>query len=171
MYCYIDYLETESNSLRFGVLLVDKKLKPVEFRITSKIVLEDIQKILYGETIKETLFVEKVGIDLLNSIESSYNYIFCKERTLLLLGNFFPKPIFYLEKFDEFKPRDRYSVKLVSSTGKFDSISLKYLPKDEENISPITKELLEIFKYADIMEPFKRIEKAINYIDKSKLYD
>ncbi|ACN98912.1 hypothetical protein [Sulfurihydrogenibium azorense] len=171
MYCYIDYVENENNELRFGVLVVDKKLKPVEFRITSKIILEDIQKILYGETLKETLFIEKIGNEILNSVESNYDYIFCKDKSFLLLRNSTSKPIFLLEKFDEFKPRDRYSVKLVSPLGKFDNISLKYLSNDEKYISSITKELLEIFKYADIMEPFKRIEKAINYIDKSGLYD
>jgi hypothetical protein len=171
MYCYIDFIEGENGYLRFGTLIVDKKLKPVEFRITSNLSLDELQKILYGEVLKETLFIEKVGIDLLNSLESDYKYIFCKEKILLNLRNNFPKPVFYLEKFDEFKPRDRYSLKLVSSTGKFESILIKFVALDEKEISQLNKELLEIFKYVDIMEPFRRIEKAIDYINKTGLYD
>jgi hypothetical protein len=171
MFCYIDFYEKENENIRFGVLIVDKKLKPIEFRITSKIALNELQKIIYGETLKEALFIEKVGADLLNSIESDYKYIFCKEKILLNLRNKFSKPIFFLEKFDEFKPKDRYSLKVTSSTNKFDPILLHFSAVDEKEVSTLSRELSEIFKYSDIMEPFRRIEKALDYIDRTGLYD
>uniref|UniRef100_UPI0026074990 hypothetical protein n=1 Tax=Sulfurihydrogenibium sp. TaxID=2053621 RepID=UPI0026074990 len=164
-------VEREDNYLRFGTLIVDKKLKPIEFRVTSKFCVGELQKIIYGETLKEALFIEKVGIHLLNSMESEYDYIFCKEKILLNLRNNFPKPVFLLEKFDEWKPKEKYSFKLISSSGKFEPVLVKYAAVDEKNISQLNKELVEIFKYSDIMEPFKRIEKAIDYIDKMGLYD
>jgi hypothetical protein len=57
-FCYLN-LKNENNYLRAGALVVDEKTKPVEFRITSKVEVNDLQKILYGETFKEGVIIDK----------------------------------------------------------------------------------------------------------------
>jgi hypothetical protein len=42
-FCYLN-LKNENNYLRAGALVVDEKTKPVEFRITSRVEVNDLQK-------------------------------------------------------------------------------------------------------------------------------
>lgn len=163
-YCYLHY-KVFPEFVRAALLVTDIKTKPLEFRITSKINLDQLQKILYGETLKNALFVEKIGKELLESAQTHFDTVLVKERDLLNLREFVKRPVFLAEKFDEFRGIDRFSVKLQSQNPKFLPVLLKFSSQDEEQAKKILKSLQETFKYHNILEPFERIERAIEFLN------
>ena len=169
-FCYLN-LKNENNYLRAGALVVDEKTKPVEFRITSKVEVNDLQKILYGETFKEGVIIDKVLLELLNSLESDFTAIFILDKNLLSIRKDLKKPVFLFEKHDEFRPKEKYAIKIQNLTGKFPALNLKLFPEDENIANQIGRVLNDIYKNIDILEPFSRIIKAIEYIESEGLND
>ncbi len=157
--------------LMAGILVVDEKTKPLEFRITSKLSIDELQKIIYGETFKEIVFVEKLALELINSTDVNIDFILLNEKKLLTLRKKLNYPVFYLEKFDEFKPRSKYSVNIQSLSGKYDTLNLIFSPEDEQKINQIAKILTEMYKNLNIIEPFSRIVKAIDYLESQGIND
>jgi hypothetical protein len=142
---YLYYLNDEEN-YRGGVLLTDEKTKPLEFRITSKVKLEELQKILYGSSLKEVLFKEKFGIELLSIREK------------------ISAPIIYIRKFDPFMPKDRLSHKVINIQEKFEPLIFTISKEDEDKLISVSKKLNDIYRNFNILEPFSRVEKAMEYL-------
>lgn len=163
-YCYLHY-RLFPEFVRAAILVTDIKTKPVEFRITSKVDLDQLQKIVYGETLKNALLVEKIGKELLESVQTGFDAVLVREKELLNLREFSKKPVLLVEKFDEFRGLDRFSFKLQSQNPKFSSVVVKFLPNDEEAAKRIFKGLQETFRQHNILEPFDRIERAIEFMN------
>lgn len=163
-YCYLHF-KVFPEFIRAALLITDERTKPLEFRITSKIMIDDHQKIIYGESLKESLFVEKIGKDLIDSVQIDFGVCFVKEKDLLSLRDKIDKPLFLLQRYDEFKARDKFSIKLQSTNTKFEPIMIRFLAKDEGDMGRFMKVFQESFKYSNIMEPFERIERAIEFLN------
>ncbi|MCX7760670.1 MAG: hypothetical protein N2Z81_05730 [Hydrogenothermaceae bacterium] len=163
-YCYLHF-KVFPEFIRAALLVTDERTKTLEFRITSKIILDDLQKIIYGESLKDFLFVEKIGKELIDSAQVDFGTCFVKEKDLLNLRDKIDKPVFLLQKYDEFKARDKFSIKLQSANTKFEPIMIRFLAKDEDDMGKFIKIFQESFKYSNIMEPFERIERAIEFLN------
>lgn len=159
------------NSFRAGILIVDEKTKPLEFRITSKLSVDELQKIIYGETLKDFVLIEKMVLELINSTDINIDFVLVNDKKLISIRKSVNFPVFYIEKFDEFKPRGKYSVNIQSLSGKFKSLSLTFNPEDEQKINQVNKILNEMYKNINIIEPFNRIIKAIDYLESQGLDD
>ncbi len=160
---YLYYLNKDDN-YRGGVLLTDEKTKPVEFRITSKVKLEELQKILYGSSLKEVLFKEKFGIELLSALSENYDIVLTQDKEILSIRQYIDAPVIFIRKFDPFMPKDRLSHKVVNIHEKFEPLIFTISKEDENKLISISKKLNEIYKNFDLLEPFKRVEKAMEYL-------
>ncbi len=160
---YLYYTE-ENADFRGGVLLTDEKTKPIEFRITTEVSLDELQKIIYGDSLKEVLFKEKFGIDLLNALKEKYDIVLTKDKDLLTIRKSIDAPVIFVRKFDPFMAKDKYSHKIINIYNKFDPLMITISKEDEKKLISISKALNEIYKNFNIMEPFQRIENAIQYI-------
>lgn len=163
-YCYLHY-RIFPEFVRAALLVTDIKTKPIEFRITSKINLDQLQKIIYGETLKNALLVEKIGKELLETSQSSFDTVIVREKEMLSLREFSKKPVILVDKFDEFRGIDRYSVKLQSQNPKFSPVLVKFSPQDEDLAKKVLKSLQETFKHHNILEPFERIDRAMDFLN------
>lgn len=163
-YCYLHY-KVFPEFVRAALLITDIRTKPVEFRITAKVYLEELQKIIYGESLKNALFVEKIGVEILGSAQSDFDVIIVKDRELFNLREHFKKPILLFDRYDEFRGVDRYSVKLQSQNPKFNPVLAKFTPQDEEASKKAIRQIQETFRYHNIVEPFERIERAIDFLN------
>ncbi|MCX7738020.1 MAG: hypothetical protein N2Z80_01185 [Hydrogenothermaceae bacterium] len=137
----------------------------MEFRITSKVKLDQLQRILYGESLRDAVFVEKVGKELVESSKVEYDVLLLKEKDIFGLRDYVKTPSFLIQKHDELRGIDKFSVKLQSQNPKFDTIILRFSPKDEVNLPKFLKIFQDTFKHYNLMEPFDRIEKAIELLN------
>jgi hypothetical protein len=163
---YVDFLET-SKGYRAGILVTDETTKPLEFRVTTNVKIDELQKILYGESLESILYKERFTVELVNSLQENFDVLLTKEKSILSLREEIGKPILYIQKHDPFKAMDRYSHKVINLADKFQPLTITITPEDSKLLIPISRKLQEIYKNFNIMEPFNRIQKAIDYLSKS----
>ncbi|WP_126992442.1 hypothetical protein [Thermosipho globiformans] len=131
-----------------GILIINDKGIPVEFKYTEPIIPTAIQKIIYGSSLEEYLSTEIIGKTLIEKIENKPEIIFVDSQELLSLEN-----VVFLA---ELKTPAEESLEINNRY--FKIIPLK------ENIKSI---LIDISEKIDITEPFSRLEKALNYVCES----
>ena len=62
---------------------------------------------------------------------------------------------------------DRNSHKIFNLADRFEPLALTVSQEDSKLVIPISRKLQEIYRNFNIMEPFDRIKKAIDYLSKS----
>lgn len=158
----IHRFEENDAAIRGAMLITDTDMKPLEFRVTAPVRPQQFQKILYGELLNEHLSVELIGIPLVNAVEQKPNIVLVRDPFFLGMNAKQEIPIILMQKEDEsllkkgasttkpLEPPDsaRPPVK-ISTSGSFES-----------QLEEIAQQLQTIFASRNLMEPFKRIEKA-----------
>ncbi|NPA54452.1 MAG: hypothetical protein GXO21_07275, partial [Aquificae bacterium] len=150
---YIDFLETEKG-YKAGVLVTDEMTKPLEFRITQDVQIDELQKILYGEALENILYKEKFAVELINALHEDFDVLLTREKFLLSLREEIGKPILYIEKHDPFKAIDKNSYKITNIADKFPPLVVTISSQDEKHLVSLAKKLQDIFKSFNILEPF-----------------
>ena len=72
--------EISSASFVGAILITDQNGFPLEYRFTEKIQIDEIKRMLYGDSLKSFLMAEIVGINLLNKLEKKPVFIIAKEE-------------------------------------------------------------------------------------------
>ncbi|RMA93211.1 hypothetical protein [Hydrogenothermus marinus] len=160
---FIDFKEL-NNTVKAGILLTDEHTKPIEFRTTTNINIDELQRILYGESLKEVLYKERFAVDLANSLKEDFDILLTKEKNILSIRKEIGKPVGYIRKFDPFKALDKHSHKIVNLAGKFEPLVLTISKEDEKNLYIFSKNLQKIYKNFNLLEPFERVKKALEYL-------
>ena len=161
---YLDFLYIDGNIQKAGILVVDKNTKPLEFRATTSLEIDELQKILYGDVLEETLIKENFAVDLIKSLKIKPDLVLVKDRELLEIRNKVNIPLGYIAKFDPFKATYRYSKQISSKTGRFDTLVLTVNKEDEKFLDEFVRKLQNIYKTFNILEPFNRVYKALEYL-------
>ncbi|ANQ54327.1 MULTISPECIES: hypothetical protein [Thermosipho] len=129
-----------------GILVVDERGIPVEFKYTEPITPTPLQKIIYGSSLEEYLSVEIIGKNLVEKLENKPELILVNDPSLTFKENI----VLLLETKSSFN---------VELNNRY----FKVTPFNET----IKDKLLQISEKIDITEPFSRLEKALNYICES----
>lgn len=152
-----------------GILVVDKKGIPIEFKYVEPIKPFKLQSLLYGNTMDKYIRVESVGIPLVDAVERKPVVLFIREEPFLEESkwNF---PIVSI---------NRYKGEVLSNIGEFKELENgEYLIKIDANLpvriridkrfrerlQELVSLLIEVGQNFDIMEPFSRLEEAIKFI-------
>ncbi len=163
---FIDFIELD-NIVRAGILLTDENTKPIEFRTTTNIEIDQLQRILYGDALKEVLYKERFAVDLVKSLKEDFDIVLSKEKNILSIRKEINKPVGYLQKYDPFKAIDKYSHRIVNLADRFEPLLFTISKEDEKSLLVFSKKLQEIYKNFSLLEPFERIKKALKYLSQS----
>lgn len=152
-----------------GVLVVDKKGIPVEFKYVEPIKPSKLQTLLYGNTMDRYIRIESVGIPLVNALEHKPIVLFVREEPFLEESKW-TFPVISISRYKsnvlpnigEYKELENseYIIQIDSGMPIRVRIEKKYL----EKLSEIVSTLVEVGQNFDIMEPFSRLEEAIRFI-------
>ncbi|WP_457639013.1 hypothetical protein [Persephonella sp.] len=165
---YINFYSMESR-FRAGVLVTDASTRPLEFRITSNLDIDKLQEILYGEALQEVLYKERFTVQLLKALQTDYDIVMTKEKSLLSIRKEIDKPVVHIQKYDPFMPLNRLSHKVVNIHDRYEPLYITVNKEDENRLVSISNFLQEIYRNFNIMEPFKRVENAIKYIMENEI--
>ena len=166
-FAYIDFVETKQGH-RAGILVTDEATKPIEFRVTTNVKIDELQKILYGESLETVLYKERFAVELVQSLQEDFDVLLTKEKDILSLREEVGKPILFVQKYDPFKAMDKYSHKVTNISDKFEPLTVTISKEDAKLLIPLARKLQELYRTYNIVEPFDRIRKAIDYLSKSK---
>ncbi|WP_456392392.1 hypothetical protein [Persephonella sp.] len=165
---YINFYSME-NVYRAGVLITDESTRPVEFRVTSNLDVDRLQEILYGEALQEVLYKERFTVQLLNALQEDYDIVLTKEKSLLSIRKEIDKPVVHIQKYDPFMPLNRLSHKVINIHDRYEPLYITVNKEDENRLVSISHQLQDMYRNFNIMEPFKRVEKALKYIMESEI--
>lgn len=175
---YIGFLALHETLAQDGflgaILVTDLHGIPQEFRCTHPVKPTAIQKPLYGDTLQPYIGVNLCGIPLTESIKNKPELLIVRDELLLSVRTETPYPVVFLrragEAIDVTTPDASANVskrvRIDCSTGKFQPIVIASHPNFNEDVAAARVTIDKIFSNFDPIEPFERIEKAIETLAK-----
>lgn len=152
-----------------GVLVVDKRGIPIEFKYVEPIKPSKLQTLLYGNTIDKYIRIESVGIPLIDALEHKPSILFVREEPFLEESKW-SFPIISISRYKgsmlpnvgEYKEleNDEYIIQIDSGM----PLRVRLEKKYKERLTEIVSFLIEVGQNFDMMEPFSRLEEAIKFI-------
>ncbi|MBI2440942.1 MAG: hypothetical protein HYV35_06170 [Lentisphaerae bacterium] len=167
---FVALCELDQDVFRGGVLVTDSRGKPIEFRCTSAIQPNNVQKTLYGSTLRTHMAVELAGRPLLSVLKEKPKVVLVKQDEFLELRPFIDLPVLLVAKQGETIAVDEENAKtskqelLPSPTGKFDPVVLTCHWEYKDDMRSILAPLSGLFTLMDITEPFSRICNALKLL-------
>jgi len=169
---FLSHLSFENNScIRGGILISDIYTKPLEFRVTAPIKPTSFQKTLYGDILNEHILIELIGIPLLNAVKGTPDFILVRDPLFLGINESLGLKVIRLFKEDEitYEKTEGNSQQLHSSSGKYEPIFFETTKNLDGELPEIRKILMEIFIKKNLLEPFDRVNLAIQEVHAKNL--
>ena len=162
-------------AVRGAFLLTDLDTKPLEFRCTNPIRPTSLQTVLYGEILEQHIITELIGLPLINSLKSRPAVILVTEIEFLGIRPKMDIPIVHLTNEESVQvplfEEDAQEQLLHSDSGMFEPILLAAHPKFAQDKEIARDILRELFNSYDILEPFERIDTALEQVHAQKVGD
>jgi len=130
-----------------AVLIVDEFGIPQEFKYTEPVSPTPLQKILYGKSLDLYLTVEIIAKSLLSLVESS-------------------DQVYYVSSHPATKPEQDQDSEPNECVISSQTESLKFIAKSNFSQDKVEK-LKKIVEEFDVMEPFQRLAKALEFVCRS----
>lgn len=148
----------DSNSgTQGGFLITNSWGRPVEFRLSSAVQPNQVQKILYGPTLREYLFGELIGKTLLEKSSTEVDLIITDQPAALALREHMEVPILLLVESDAAVPEGLLPIPHDRTSG-----NLYVTGSQATDTDPISATLGRIDTMLDLAEPFTRVREAMS---------
>ncbi len=147
-------VEIENEKHTGGLIIVDDRGIPVEFKYTEPVQPTQLQKIIYGKSLEEYLHVEIIAKSLLSKVENKPAVFLTDDMKLIEAG----EEVFYITRTidDSTAEEGEY---VISAPG------MKYRLIGKGALSEETlKEIENFAEHFDILEPFQRLHKALVFV-------
>lgn len=164
---FVSLAEVEDGVMRGGILVTDSNGKPVEFRCTSSIHPNSVQRTLYGSTLMPHIAVELVGEPLLQAVQASPDVVLVQQEEFLALRRRTKKPLLLARKQGKdiqvaAESSRKQVVELLSSdSGKFAPVVVTCHWDYPDDIRECKDGLGRVFSNCDLVEPFERVKTAL----------
>ena len=167
----------KETAYRGGIIVTDGLGKPVEFRCTAPVRPNHIQRTLYGETLLPHIAVELIGLPLLTSIKEKPSLVIIQDAGFLDVRLQWETPLVRLWRQGEqvrlqtTGEQEQANSVLSCATGKFQPIVLEAHWQFRADSQSCTVQLSEMFGTWDLIEPFERLKRALEYVHEQKLME
>lgn len=157
----------DGHAYRGGLLVVNERGQPLEFRCTSPIRPNAVQSTLYGESLHPYMALELVGKPLLGTAREGFNLLLVREEWFLNLRETSDTAVVLLrrqgEQLSGRGAEDAASL-VDSPKGRFDPLVVTSFSSAGDDVN-VALPLLEICaRYFDPLEPFDRVERALEKV-------
>jgi len=164
---------------RGGLLITDNRGTPLEFRCTSPIRPNQVQRILYGRSLVSHLAVNLIGAPLTGSVTEKPTIIIVNQDPFLQLRELIQRPVIFVRRQGETfqaggdaQDRPDHEPFLLECEGaKFAPIIVESHWRYSQDTQQIRQQLREIFDYVDLLEPFERVDLALDEVERQKAVD
>lgn len=159
----IGYLSVQNleNKHLGGILIINEFGIPVEFKYSEPVSPTKLQEIIYGSSLEYYLHVEIIAKGLVQKIENRPDVILVQDPNLL-----FDKNTVMLALIPQIvqEKKEEHEV-IVNINNASLRITFPESMKIDENI---VQKIVDYANKIDIIEPFDRIEKALEYVCESQ---
>ena len=148
----------QGKAIRGGALVSDDRTRPVEFRCTSPIRPTDYQRVLYGDTLDEYIFVDLIGVPLVNKALESVSLVVVEDEQFLGVRPHIDIPV----------------VNLTPGPGEegTETLSVEVHPDFKTERGFVESSLRQVTDQgADLSEPFDRIRLVLDQAHEKQIGD
>jgi len=162
---------------RSGALIVTLSGEPREFRCTSPVRPNQLQRITYGRSLEPHVYVEVMGKPLMRALQESVALYLVDDPVLLALREIAEQPVVYARRQGTATERagngtsQASSILIPSPSGDFDPVVVQALESDPDDVRVASTVLAEAAKQLDILEPFDRLKLALQKVHESHELD
>jgi len=174
----IAYLGTgeyeDGKAYRCGALVVTLHGEPKEFRCTSPLRPNALQRITYGNSLELHMLVEVMGKPLLDALQGPIDLFIVDNPILLNLRLDSERPFVFARRQGDSGGENRSilgegSAKLINSpTGGFDTVVVEAFHEFADDTKEAYSLLEEAARNLDVLEPFDRLQKALAKVHEAK---
>ncbi|ODN30902.1 hypothetical protein [Fervidobacterium thailandense] len=144
-----------------GFLVVNDIGIPVEFKYSEPVTPTRLQEIIYGSSLEYYLHVEIIAKGLIQKSESRPEVILVQDPNLL-----FDKNIVYVSALPQGVAEKREASEAIINLS---GMSLKLMVSENFKLDDtVIEKIRELSSKIDILEPFDRIERALEYVCESQ---
>jgi hypothetical protein len=167
----------KGTAYRGGILVTDGWGKPIEFRCTAPVRPNPVQRTLYGQTLLPHVAVELIGLPLLKSIRDTPALVIIQDPVFFDVRLHLGTPLVRLwrqgeqvrlEATGDEKGGDSV---LSCATGRFQPIVSEAHWQFRGDSELCSVQLSEMFGRWDLIEPFERLNRALEYVHEQKLLE
>ena len=173
---FLGYMELDNGaSYRGAILITDDWGKPLEFRCTAPVKPNAVQRTLYGQTLLPHVLVELIGEPLLRAVQERPEIIIIQENLFFDLRHKTDTPVVRLRrqgadvKLSSEEAEKAKPLVMASESGKFDPIVMEAHWQFVGDMDYSREKLRELFGRWDLVEPFERLTKGLEYVHQQKV--
>jgi hypothetical protein len=137
-----------------GFLVTNQWGRPLEFRLSTAVLPNRVQQILYGKTLQPYLCAELIGKTLIDKTTTQVQVLVTDQETVLPLRQQLSIPVGWIKNEDEESTADGPECERHASA----LLAHAQFPQDQPVLTELEERLGEAF---DLAEPFARIREAI----------
>jgi hypothetical protein len=164
---------------RGGILVTDGGGRPLEFRCTSPIRPNQVQRVLYGRTLLPHIAVQLMGVPLTASVSEKPSLIIVNQGVFLDLRESVHQPVLLVRRQGETlaaedpvqKRTEPEGVLLECEGSRFDPVVIETHRKYRDEVTQSRQHLRDMFDRLDLLEPFERVVKALDEVERQKAVD
>lgn len=175
---FLSYVQGKDNGSGRGALLVtDDATRPLEFRCTTPIKPNTLQRMLYGQTLRSYIAAELVGEPLLRAMQEKPLVLLVREPLFLKLRPKIDVNLVCIRRQGEqisdalsnghSDPGEEPRI-LNCATGRFQPLTVTSADEHPAELDSALDVLRPIFSTSDLLEPFDRIEKVVAELDRQE---
>jgi len=166
---YIGIVELGGDLFRGGLLLTDLRGKPQDFRCTSAIKPNSIQRVLYGGTMIEHMALELCGLPLLKVLPKTPAVLLADCPELLLLRPHVEIPSLWIRRQSAIQSASKSSAiaggeLIASEDGLFDTVLASCHADYGDDLAEAMGLIRQVGRVLDPLEPFARIAAALKLV-------
>ncbi|MCO6042475.1 hypothetical protein NG895_01010 [Aeoliella sp. ICT_H6.2] len=153
-FAFLTVLEDAAAGMLGGLLVVNRRGRPIEFHCTAPIRFSRAEEILFGPTLRPHFYCERIGAALLAKLSTDVALVVVNQLDCWPVAEQTAKPVVLVDpsRVEPVNDSDQ-------RTGGGDSACLDQL--DPLQRPEAERLLAELARYVDLSEPFERIEEAI----------
>ena len=155
-YAFLSILEIAQLGFCGGLLVLSARGRPVEFHCSAPVKANRAQEILYGQTLKEFVCCDQIGIALIDKVKSRLDLVLVDENPLLCLAESMQVPVVCVNAVDENETRG------INVTGSLIELGDRQFEFRGETPDRIEILIDQFTKNLPATEPFERIRLAIS---------
>jgi hypothetical protein len=171
---FLSYRElTSGDGYHAGLLVTDSAGKPIEFRCTSAVRPNAVQRTLYGGTLMPYIAQQLFALPLVRAVQSKPRVVLVEDEVFLGARPSSPTPLLWARRQGEAlqvgtavaaKAVDA-AVLLDSPGGRYQPVVIRGHPTYPDEASELRGELRSVFGHMDILEPFSRVARALEMVE------
>ena len=157
-------------AVRGAILVTNEQTKPLEFRVTGPVRPTNFQKTLYGEVLMDHILVELLARSLFDALDQKPDIVIVREPLFLGANDIQTIPVVRIFSDGEVRfTGTNTSEQINSLSGKYEPILVETSRALEPRLPEFRKQLSEVFSNRNLLEPFDRINTALQQIHSQKI--